>query len=71
MEDNQQHFFSSKKQKNSIEILVDQAVLKLIITTVKIHQYLKSRLACLNSNAIFEFLGQFTLICINHLKNKG
>ena len=53
-----------KELKNGIEILVAQAVFKLQIKTVKIlflDQWLKNRLAYLDFDAIFEFLGQFTI----------
>ena len=30
-------------------------------------KYLKNRLAFLNSNALFEFFGQFTIGCISYL----
>ena len=56
-----------KELKNGIEILVGEAVLKLQIKTVKmlcLDQYLKNRLAYLDFDAIFEFLGQFTIRCI-------
>ena len=55
-----------KELKIDIEILVGQAVFKLQIKTVKmlcLDQQLKNRLAYLNFDAIFEFLGQFTVRC--------
>ena len=33
-------------------------------------QYLKNRLAYINLNAIFEFLGQFTIRCMHHFQKK-
>ena len=56
-----------KELKNGIEVLVGQALFKLQIKTVKmlfLDQQLKNRLAYLNFNAIFEFLGQFTIGCL-------
>ena len=53
-----------KELKNSIEILAGQAVFKLQIKTIKmlfLDQQLKNRLAYLNFDATFEFLGQFTI----------
>ena len=58
-----------KELKNGIEIIVSQAVFELQIKTVKmllLDQKIKNRLAYLNLDAIFEFLGQFTLRCIYH-----
>ena len=55
----------SKKLKNGIEILVGQVVFKLWIKTVKMlfGSITQKHLAYLNFDAIFEFLGQFTITC--------
>ena len=56
----------SKELKNSNEISVGQTVFKLWIKTVKI-------LFCsiqLNLNAVFEFLGQFTIRCIYYFSKR-
>ena len=47
----------------ALKFIVSQAVFELQIKTVKmllLDQRLKNRLAYLNFDAIFEFLGQFT-----------
>ena len=62
-----------KELKNGIEILVGQEVFKLQIKKVKmlfLDQLLKNRLAYLNFDAIFEFLGQFTIRCIYHFPKR-
>ena len=62
-----------KELKNGIEIIVSQAVFELQIKTVKmllLDQKIKNRLAYLNLDAIFEFLGQFTLRCIYHFSKR-
>ena len=62
-----------KELKNGIEILVGQAVFKLQIKKVKmlfLDQLLKNRLAYLNFDAIFEFLGQFTIRCIYYFPKR-
>ena len=60
-----------KELKNGIEISVGQAVFKLQIKTFKmlfLDQLQNNRLAHLNVDAIFEFLGQFTLRCIYYFQ---
>ena len=63
-----------KELKNDIEIVVGQAVFKLHIKTVKMlfsDQLLKNHLAYINFDAIFEFLGQFTIIrCIYYFPKR-
>ena len=50
-----------KELKYGIEILVGQAI---FVKLLFLDQQLKNRLAYLNFDAIFEFLGQFTIRCI-------
>ena len=64
----------SKELKNGIDILVGQAVFELQIKTVKmllLDQKLKNRLAYLNFDAIFEFLGQFTIRCMYYFSKRS
>ena len=57
-----------KELKNGIEILVGQALCKLWIKTVKMlfGSITQEPLGVLNFDAIFEFLGQFTIRCVYH-----
>ena len=61
-----------KKLKNGIEILVDQAVFKLWIKTVKMlfGSITQEPLGLPNFYTIFEFLGQSTAGCIHYPKIK-
>ena len=65
---NNQHLLEKwfKELKNGIEILVGQAVFKLQIKTVKMlfGSITQEPLGYLNFDAIFEFLGKFTIRCI-------
>ena len=57
------HSKLSKELKNGIEILVGQAIFKLWIKTFKMlfGSITQEPLSYLNFDAIFEFLGQFTI----------
>ena len=62
-----------KELKSDIEILVGEAVFKLRIKKVKLlllDQLLKNHLAYLNFDAIFEFLGQFSIRCIYYFSKR-
>ena len=62
----------SKEMKNEIEILVGPAVFKLWIEIVKILFWSipQELLGLLNFNAMFEFLGQFTIRCIYYFSKR-
>ena len=62
-----------KELENRIAILVGQAVFKLQVKTIKmlfLDQNLKNCLAYLNFDAIFKFLGQFTIRCIYYFSKR-
>ena len=62
-----------KELKNGIEILVGQTIFKIQIKTVEmllLDQKLNNRLVNLNFDAIFEFLGQFTIRCMYYFSKR-
>ena len=63
---------SKEFENETLEILVGQAVFKLQVKQLKccLDQQLKNRLAYLNCDAIFEFLGQFTIRCIYYFSKR-
>ena len=63
----------SKELKNSFKLKVGQAVLELLIQKQHFDCFdlqLNNRLANLNFKAIFEFLEQFFVRCINYFFKK-